>query len=36
MALPPTIDLSLGYNDANTSRLLKAVVSKSGELKFNN
>ena len=32
----PTIDLSLGYNVANTSRLLKTVVSKIGELKFNN
>jgi LysR family hca operon transcriptional activator len=34
--VPPTIDLSLGYNDANTSRLLKTVVSKIGDLKFNN
>jgi LysR family hca operon transcriptional activator len=30
----PTIDLSLGYNDANTSPLLKTIVSKIGELKF--
>jgi len=30
----PTIDLSLGYNDANTSRLLKTIVSKIGDLKF--
>lgn len=29
----PTIDLSLGYNEANTSPLLKTVVSKIGELK---
>jgi LysR family hca operon transcriptional activator len=32
--VPPTIDLSLGYNEANTSRLLKAIVSRIGELKF--
>ncbi len=30
----PTIDLSLGYNEANTSPLLKTIVSKIGELKF--
>jgi hypothetical protein len=30
----PTIDLSLGYNQANTSPLLKAVVSRIGDLKF--
>jgi LysR family hca operon transcriptional activator len=32
--LPPTIDLSLGYNKANASPLLKAIVSRIGELKF--
>jgi LysR family hca operon transcriptional activator len=32
----PTIDLSLGYNEANTSPLLKAIVSKIGDLKFAN
>ena len=31
---PPTIELSLGYNEANTSSLLKTVVSKIGDLKF--
>jgi LysR family transcriptional regulator, hca operon transcriptional activator len=31
--IPPTIELSLGYNEANTSPLLKAVVSRIGELK---
>jgi LysR family hca operon transcriptional activator len=30
----PTIDLSLGYSEANTSPLLKAIVSKIGDLKF--
>jgi LysR family hca operon transcriptional activator len=30
----PTIDLSLGYNEANTSPLLKAIVSRIGDLKF--
>jgi hypothetical protein len=30
----PTIDLSLGYNEANRSPLLKTVVSRIGELKF--
>jgi LysR family hca operon transcriptional activator len=30
----PMIDLSLGYNDANKSPLLKAIVSRIGELKF--
>ena len=30
----PTIDLSLGYREANTSPLLKAIVSRIGELKF--
>jgi LysR family hca operon transcriptional activator len=29
---PPTIDLSLGYNEANTSPLLKTIVSRIGEL----
>jgi LysR family hca operon transcriptional activator len=28
------IDLSLGYNEANTSPLLKALLSKVEELKF--
>jgi LysR family transcriptional regulator, hca operon transcriptional activator len=32
----PTIDLSLGYNEANTSPLLRAIVSRIGELKFAN
>ena len=32
--VPPTIDLSLGYNEANTSPLLKAIVSRIGDLKF--
>jgi LysR family hca operon transcriptional activator len=32
--VPPTIDLSLGYNEANSSPLLKLVVSRIGELKF--
>jgi LysR family hca operon transcriptional activator len=32
--VPPTIDLSLGYNEANTSKLLKTIVSRIGELKF--
>ena len=31
---PPTIDLSLGYNEANTSPLLKTLVSKISEMKF--
>jgi LysR family hca operon transcriptional activator len=31
---PPTIDLSLGFNEANTSPLLKTLVSKIGEMKF--
>ncbi|WP_323989950.1 LysR family transcriptional regulator [Nguyenibacter sp. L1] len=34
--VPPTIDLSLGYNEANTSPLLKTIVSKIGDLKFAN
>jgi LysR family transcriptional regulator, hca operon transcriptional activator len=32
--VPPTIDLSLGYHEANTSPLLKTLVSKIGDLKF--
>jgi len=32
--VPPTIDLSLGYHEANTSPLLTTIVSKIGELKF--
>jgi LysR family hca operon transcriptional activator len=32
--VPPTIDLSLGYNEANTSPLLKAIVLRIGDLKF--
>jgi LysR family hca operon transcriptional activator len=32
--VPPTIDLSLGYNEANTSPLLKAIVSRIGEMTF--
>ena len=32
--LPPAIDLSLGYNEANKSPLLKAIVAKIGDLKF--
>jgi LysR family hca operon transcriptional activator len=31
---PPTIDLSLGYNSANTSPLLKTIISRIGDLKF--
>jgi LysR family hca operon transcriptional activator len=31
---PPMIDLSLGYNEANKSPLLKTIISKIGELKF--
>jgi LysR family hca operon transcriptional activator len=34
--VPPTIDLSLGYNETNSSPLLKTIVSKIGELKFGN
>jgi LysR family hca operon transcriptional activator len=30
----PTIDLSLGYNEGNTSPLLASIISKIGELKF--
>jgi LysR family transcriptional regulator, hca operon transcriptional activator len=32
----PTIDLSLGYNEANSAPLLRAIVSRIGELKFAN
>ena len=32
----PTIDLSLGYNEANTFSLLKTIVSRIGDLKFAN
>jgi LysR family hca operon transcriptional activator len=32
----PTIDLSLGYNEANSSPLLKTIISKIGDLKFAN
>lgn len=34
--VPPTIDLSLGYNEANTSPLLKTIISRIGDLKFAN
>jgi LysR family hca operon transcriptional activator len=34
--VPPTIDLSLGYNEVNTSPLLKTIVSRIGDLKFAN
>jgi LysR family hca operon transcriptional activator len=34
--VPPTIDLSLGYNEANTSPLLKIIASRIGDLKFAN
>jgi LysR family transcriptional regulator, hca operon transcriptional activator len=34
--VPPTIGLSLGYNEANTSPLLRAIVSRISELKFAN
>ena len=32
--VPPVIDLSLGYNENNVSPVLKTVVSRIGELKF--
>ncbi len=32
--VPPTIDLALGYNEANTSPLLKTLLSRIDELKF--
>ena len=31
---PPTVDLVIGYNEANTSPLLKFLLSKLDELKF--
>ncbi len=31
---PPMIDLSLGYNSANSSPLLKTLLSRVEELKF--
>ncbi len=31
---PPMIDLSLGYNSANQSPLLKALLARVEELKF--
>ena len=31
---PPTVDLVLGYHEANTSPLLKFLLSKVDELKF--
>jgi LysR family hca operon transcriptional activator len=34
--VPPTIDLSLGYSETNTSPLLKTIVSRIGDLKFAN
>jgi LysR family hca operon transcriptional activator len=34
--VPPTIDLSLGYNEANTLPLLKTIISRIGDLKFAN
>ncbi len=30
----PTIDLSVGYNEANTSPLLKTIIGRIGDLKF--
>jgi LysR family transcriptional regulator, hca operon transcriptional activator len=32
--VPPTIDLAIGYNPANTSPLLKFLLSKTKDLKF--
>jgi LysR family hca operon transcriptional activator len=32
--VPPVIDLSLGYNEANASPIVKTVVSRIAELKF--
>ncbi|HTI00589.1 MAG TPA: LysR family transcriptional regulator [Acidisoma sp.] len=32
--VPPMIDLSLGYNEANTSQLLQSIVARIGDLKF--
>jgi LysR family hca operon transcriptional activator len=34
VGVAPTIDLSLGYNEANTSPLLKTIISRIGDLKF--
>jgi hypothetical protein len=34
--VPLLIDLSLGYNEANTSPVLKAIVSRIDDLKFAN
>ena len=31
---PPTVDLVIGYNEANNSPLLKFLLSKVDELKF--
>jgi LysR family hca operon transcriptional activator len=31
---PPTVDLVIGYNEANTSPLLKFVLTKVDDLKF--
>ncbi len=31
---PPTVDLVIGYNEANTSSLLKFLLSRVDELKF--
>jgi LysR family hca operon transcriptional activator len=31
---PPMVDLVVGYNEANTSPLLKVILSKVDELKF--
>jgi LysR family hca operon transcriptional activator len=31
---PPTVDLVIGYNEANTSRLLKSILAKVDDLKF--
>jgi LysR family hca operon transcriptional activator len=32
--VPPLIDLSLGYSEANTSPILKTIASRISELKF--
>ncbi len=34
VGVPPMIDLSLGYSEANTSPILKTIVSRIGDLKF--
>jgi LysR family hca operon transcriptional activator len=34
LGAPPTVDLVLGYNEANTSPLLKFLLSKVDEIKF--